>query len=195
MEACIGGAVAGSVDGAAKSALESWISGAGASFFDPATCSEIRSWCTGPATYALQGWAQMAMEGAMIAESSVAAAGGIFPFFNGIIEGGFNGAPCACSVMGASARGELIGFLNGAAAMGLDSVISGALHMCASGGMAAAMTGSAIGELQGWLSSSSCSLPGDLKGGVQRWCGVATGGATGGSVASESLALAFNVQS
>jgi hypothetical protein len=48
----------------------------------------------------------MAMESALIAESSVEVAGGMMAFFNGEIKGGFGGGACACQVVDASARGR-----------------------------------------------------------------------------------------
>lgn len=51
------------------------------------------------------------MEVSLMAESSVEAAGGMMAFFNGVIEGGFSESQCACEVVDAGARAELMGWL------------------------------------------------------------------------------------
>jgi hypothetical protein len=56
--------------------------------------------------------------------------------FNGLIEDVFGGGRYACKQMDAGARGELVGWLEGAAAWDLDAGIKGSLHMCAGGGYA-----------------------------------------------------------
>jgi hypothetical protein len=187
MEACAGGMPSGSVDSSSKSALSSWISGSGSSFFDYATCQEIKSWCTGSSTYAIDSWAQMSMEAALVAESSVEAAGGMMAFFNREIKGAYGGGACACQIIDARKRGELSGWLAGAAAWGLDGGIKGSLNMCAKGGYAAALSGAAQGALESWLKGSSCELSSDLKPSVGGWLEGGAGGSAGGKHPSHLL--------
>lgn len=101
IEACAIGVNSGCVDSASKAALASWIAGAGAAFFDFAIRHEIKTWCTSSSEVVLGIWAQSAMEAALIAESSVSAAGGMLAYFNGLIESSFTQGHCACSAMGA----------------------------------------------------------------------------------------------
>ncbi|CZR70223.1 uncharacterized protein PAC_20124 [Phialocephala subalpina] len=182
LEACAIGATSGIIDSVDKAALASWIAGEGAAFFDAITCKEITAWCTG--TEVVLGAATLtAMEGALIVESSISAAGGILSFFNGVIESGFGGAACACAALDGGDRGSLSTFLSGSGAAALKSTIFGSLHMCASGCIAESLSASAKEALSAWLSGSSCPLSEGLKGSVQGWLlgGASIGGSISGS--------------
>ena len=101
IEVCAVGVASGLVSSDVKAALAAWIAGAGAAFFDAATCSEIQNWCTSTTEIALGASAQLAIETALLVESSVSAAGGVVEFLNGVIESGFNKGTCACSTISA----------------------------------------------------------------------------------------------
>jgi hypothetical protein len=101
IEVCAVGVASGLVSSDVKAALAAWIAGAGAAFFDAATCSEIQNWCTSTTEIALGASARLAIETALLVESSVSAAGGVVEFLNGVIESGFNKGACACSTISA----------------------------------------------------------------------------------------------
>ena len=101
IEVCAVGVASGLVSSDIKAALAAWIAGAGAAFFDAATCSEIQNWCTSTTEIALGASAQLAIETALLVESSVSAAGGVVEFLNGVIESGFKKGACACSTISA----------------------------------------------------------------------------------------------
>ncbi len=101
IQACAIGVDSGCVDSGYKAALGAWISGAGAVFFDVATCHEIKTWCTDSSKSILGAWAQKTIEGALVAESYVSAAGGVITYFNGVIEDSFKGSSCACHALNA----------------------------------------------------------------------------------------------
>ncbi|KUJ06652.1 uncharacterized protein LY89DRAFT_726328 [Mollisia scopiformis] len=192
LEACAVGVTSGCVEDSAKTALASWISGAGAAFFDTATCKEIKTWCTSSSDVVLAAWAQTAMEGALVAESSISAAGGILSFFNGVIESSFEGESCSCSALGSGDLASLSAFLSGSTGAALESVeatIFGSLKMCASGGIAEVLSSSARASLSAWLSGPSCTLSADLIGSIEGWLSgtVSGGAAVGGSSISESV--------
>lgn len=101
LEACSGGATSGSVDSSDKIELAAWIQGSGAAYFDAVTCKKISLWSTATTpSFALDVWTKAGIEASLLAEPSVAIAGGVMAYFNAYIQKSIEGGSCACSAMG-----------------------------------------------------------------------------------------------
>lgn len=154
---------------------------------------------------------QTAIEVALVAETSISAAGGVLAFFNSAIADGFHGGSCACSALESGKsestnsqnhnpadciptvdRAALSLFLSVEAA--LEASIAGSLKMCAAGGFAEGLSASARASLSAWLSSPSCSLSASLKLSVQGWLSASVSVThSGGDHGSAPLSIGGNV--
>jgi hypothetical protein len=151
LEACVGGATSGSVDLGKRQALLGWLNGAGAGYLDIATCLELKSWCKSGNNFIISNWAFLALEASLSVDEAVSAAGSVIGFLNGFLFEGYGESSCLCSVLSGSEQSSLLAWLESSAAVGLDVSISGSLHACARGGIAASLSSSAQSSLSAWL--------------------------------------------
>lgn len=153
LEACAGGAVSGSVEASNKAALLAWLNGAGAAYIDFATCQELKKWCSNgdSSSFVIGAWATLALDVSLAADEAVSAAGSVIGFLNGVIVEGFGGSTCLCSVLSGADQSALLTWLASSAAAGMDAAISGSLHACAKGSMAASLSSDAQAALSAWL--------------------------------------------
>ncbi|KAG4428023.1 hypothetical protein IFR05_016495 [Cadophora sp. M221] len=181
LEACSGGATSGSVDSSYRIELATWIQGSGSAYFDAVTRTKIGLWCTTTPTFALDVWTKAGIEASLLAEPSVAIAGGVMAYFNAYIEKSFEGGSCACSAMSSDDQLAISDFLSSSGAS-LEAGISGSLHTSAAGGFAESLSVEARGSLSAWISSPRCSLSVGLKGSVSVWLEGGVGGSVGGGI-------------
>ncbi|PVH67516.1 hypothetical protein DL98DRAFT_294717 [Cadophora sp. DSE1049] len=198
LEACVGGVASGSVDAVNRQALLAWLNGAGAAYIDFATCQELKKWCNAGETFIIGAWAQVALDASFAADEAVSAAGSVIDFLNNVLFQSFGQGTCLCSVLSSADQSSLLTWLESSAAAEIDVTISGVLHACAKGGIAASLSASAQATLSAWLKSAECSLSADMKSWVQGWLAVgakAEVGASIGSSADSSIVLTAESQS
>jgi hypothetical protein len=152
LEACRSGVASGSVDAGNKQALLGWLNGAGSAYLDFVTCYELKTWCSAGDKFIIGSWAQLALDASFAKDEAVSAAGSVISFLNGVMFEGFGDSTCLCSVLSGDYQSSLLTWLESSAAAGLDAGLSGALHACAAGGIAASLSSSAQTALSSWLS-------------------------------------------
>ena len=152
LEACRSGVASGSVDAGNKQALLGWLNGAGSAYLDFVTCHELKTWCSAGDKFIIGTWAQLALDASFAKDEAVSAAGSVISYLNGVMFEGFGDSTCLCTVLSGDHQSSLLTWLESSAAAGLDVGLSGALHACAAGGIAASLSSSAQVALSSWLS-------------------------------------------